>query len=191
MDIVDNVLKRIGFEFDQEVGTYVHKKTNIPVTVYYDDSSGEIVLLDQVKIPYEVTSWRSTDWRKAAWDGIKGMIVRGSQAIGCAAGYVMLLASNSVNSIEELENAAGEIKRTRPTASPLFWAVDITMDAAKRAYKLDRNMDSVRNAVKEAADYILASDLILCQYLVQEGLKFIEDGDVVMTHCNGGSLSSS
>jgi len=191
-----NIFDKIGLAFDSEIGIHVHKKMKIPLTVWYDDYAEELVLLDQIKLPYEVTVWRTKDWKKAGDLGIKRMIVRGSQAIGCAAGYALLLAANSLrqtgkNFMKNLNEAASFIKNTRPTAYPLMWAIDLAMNAAKRTVEEGGKIDMVVDAVREAADYVLASDLILNWFLRQEGMKHLEDGDVIMTHCNGGSLSSS
>ncbi|MBS7287414.1 MAG: s-methyl-5-thioribose-1-phosphate isomerase [Candidatus Freyarchaeota archaeon] len=196
MDVLEKVFSKIGLEFDAEIEAYVHVKTNIPLTVHYDRESEELVLLDQTKLPFEVTVWKTKDWRKAGDPGIKGMIVRGSQAIGCAAGYAMLLAANSFKNlkeekfVEKLGEAASFLSATRPTASPLKWAVELCMKAAQNAIQ-SGGVEEAVEAVRETADYILASDLIMNWYLRQEGKPLIEDGDVIMTHCNGGSLSSS
>lgn len=191
-----NIFDKIGLAFDSEIGIHVHKKMKIPLTVCYDDKAEELVLLDQTKLPYEVTVWRTKDWKKAGDIGIKGMIVRGSQAIGCAAGYAILLAANSFRHtgkdfMKSLNEAATFIKNTRPTAYPLIWAVDLVMRVAQTTMEEEGKIDLVVDAIKAAADYVLASDLILNWFLRQEGMKHLEDGDVIMTHCNGGSLSSS
>ena len=196
---VETVLKKLGFFFDSEVGIYVHEKTNIPITVFFDEEREELVYLDQVKLPYEATTWRTKDWRAAADPGIKGMIVRGSQAIGCAAGYAFLLAAmearqkakNAEEFMKAFKDAVSFIKSARPTAYPLIWASDLALNAAEEAVKQGKSLDDVVASVKEAADFFLAADLALCWFLRQEGKKVIEDGDVIMTHCNGGSLSSS
>lgn len=183
-------------DFDFVDNLYVHKKTNIPLTVYWSEEKDEMVLLDQLKLPYEMTHWSTTDYKEGAMQGIKEMRIRGSQALGVCAGYCMLLAAKQLKStgrdiIKNMETAAEFIKSSRPTAAPLFWAVDLTMHAAIKAFDTTVDADSVVEAVKETADYILASDLILGKYLREEGMKYLEDGDVIMTHCNGGSLSST
>jgi len=194
---VEHVLKKIGMEFDESLGIWSHNKTHIPLTVWWDHGQEQLVLLDQTKLPYETTIWTTTDWRKAAWEGIKGMVTRGSQAIGAAAGYAVLLAGKAIlrsNNPEEFDDflkACAEIRSTRPTASPLMWAVDKAIEAATNAKLEGNTVEDIIWTIKKAADYFLAADLVLCQYLIKEGLQYIENGDVIMTHCNGGSLSSS
>lgn len=194
---IQNVFKKIGLELDPESGAYVHNKTNIPLTVHYEHDTETMVLLDQTKLPYEFTVWKTKDYRKAGIPGIKGMIVRGSQAIGCAAGYGMLLAANEFknekkeNFLKKLREAADFLNETRPTASPLKWATDLCLNVAEKSVSKNGNVGDAVEAVREAADYFLAADLILSWYLRQDGKQHLEDGDVVMTHCNGGSMSSS
>ena len=191
---IQQLLRKMDFEFVDEL--YVHKNTKIPLTVYWNEDKDEMVLLDQLKLPYEMTHWPTTDYKKGAIQGIKEMRIRGSQAIGVCAGYCMLLAARQLQStgrdiIKNMEEAAKFVKSSRPTAAPLFWAVDLTMHAAIKAFDTTADANSVVSAVKETADYILASDLILGKYLREVGMKYLENGDVVMTHCNGGSLSST
>ncbi|MEM3088029.1 MAG: s-methyl-5-thioribose-1-phosphate isomerase [Candidatus Bathyarchaeia archaeon] len=193
---VENVLRKIGLEFDSEIGIYVHKKTMIPITIFYDENKNELIYLDQTKLPYEITTWKTNNWRVAANFGIKGMIIRGSQAIGAAGAYCMVLAAKEcaakkANFISKLENCAKIIRSTRPTAAPLPWAVGIALDAAKKAYDDTKDVDAAVLAAKNVADHVLVSDLILNWFLRQEGKKYLQTGDRIITHCNGGSLSST
>ena len=193
---IEKTFFNIGLHFNSDLGTFVHKKTGLPLTVRYDNDKQKIVLLDQTKIPFEVAVWTTSDWREAAFSGIKNMIVRGSQAIGCAAAYCMVLAANACvpfgkNFLSELKKAAKTIETARPTASPLRWAVSATLQAAEKQFQISGKVNDAVQAVKDAADHILTTDLIMCSYLRQEGQKYINDGDVILTHCNAGSLSSS
>ncbi len=193
---IETVFSNIGLVFDNELGTYVHQKTRIPITVRFDNDKQKLTLLDQTKLPFDTLTWMTADWKEAAFSGIRNMIVRGSQAIGIAAAYSMLLAAKSLASnskmfLSELKKAGEIIKSVRQTASPLMWAVDKTFKAAEHKFKYTNNVDDAVQAVKDKADFILASDLILCSFLRKEGRKYLEDGDVILTHCNAGSLSSS
>lgn len=192
---ISSVLKKLGLSFDNDIGIYSHEKTGIPLTLFFDDEKEQLILLDQTKLPYETTIWSTSDWKEAALVGIKEMVTRGSQAIGVAGGYSMLLAaiscSKKTDFLYALESCAAIIRNARPTAAPLPWAVDMTLNYARRLAKEGEPIDQIIQGVKEVADYILSSDLVLNCYLREEGKKFLVDGDVVMTHCNGGSLSST
>jgi len=193
---ISSILKKLGLRFDGDTGTYSHEKTGIPLTVFFDDEEEQLILLDQTKLPYEVAIWSTSDWKKAALVGIKEMVTRGSQAIGVAGGYSVFLAAISCSKesndfLHALESCAGIIRNARPTAAPLPWAVDMTLNYARRLEREGKSIDQIIQGVKEVADYIFSSDLVLNCYLRQEGKKFLVDGDVIMTHCNGGSLSST
>ena len=51
-----------------------------------------LVLLDQTKLPTEITYVHCTDWRQVA-EAIKMLRVRGAPAIGVAASYGLILAA--------------------------------------------------------------------------------------------------
>jgi methylthioribose-1-phosphate isomerase len=196
--IVDNVLERIGLEYDEGVGIHVHKKTHVPLTIYYEHEDEQLVYLDQTKLPFELTTWRTKDWKQAADPGIKHMIIRGSQAIGVAGGYCMLLAAvntaqsstDPVEFMKELKSKAEFIANARPTAQPLPWAVNLVMAAAQKAADKGMTSDSVVQVVRETADYILASDLALNACTRKEIRKHLKNGDVVLHHCNAGLAGS-
>jgi methylthioribose-1-phosphate isomerase len=196
--IADNVIEKIGLEYDAGVGIHVHKKTHIPLTIYYKHEEEELVYLDQNKLPFEVTTWRTKDWKQAADPGIKELIIRGSQAIGVAGGYCMLLAAvNTAKSnsdpqtfMKELKPKAEFIANARPTAQPLPWAVNLTMAAAKKALDKSLKSDDIVQAIRDTADYILASDLALNACVRREIRKHLKNGDVILHHCNAGLAGS-
>ncbi|MHA1289691.1 MAG: s-methyl-5-thioribose-1-phosphate isomerase [Candidatus Thorarchaeota archaeon] len=192
---IKSIIKKIGLTYDSDIGIYVHEKTGIPLTVSFDYEDQRLILLDQTKLPYETTIWSTSDWREAALVGIRGMVTRGSQAIGVTAGYAMLLAaiecSKKTDFLSSLEKYATTIRGARPTAAPLSWAVDLTLKYAHKLGEEGEPVDNILGGIREIADYIMSSDLALNCHLREEGKKFLVDGDIIMTHCNGGSLSST
>ncbi|MBO3803406.1 MAG: S-methyl-5-thioribose-1-phosphate isomerase [Candidatus Brockarchaeota archaeon] len=189
------VAKKLDIEADSELGLPVHRKTTLPVTLWYDHGKETLVLLDQNKLPFELTTWKTRDWKEGALKGIKEMTVRGSQAIGVAGAYCVLLAacrlSKESDFMSKLLEAADFIGNARPTAAPLSWAAGECAAAAKKAFEGGAGPSDVVESVRARADQIMAEDLVLNHYLRKEGLKLLKGGDVVMTHCNGGSLSST
>jgi len=192
---LERVVKKMGLSEDSELGLPIHAKTTLPVTLWYDHSKELLILLDQNKLPYEVTTWKTLDWKEGAIKGIKEMIVRGSQAIGVAGAYCVLLAachfSRESDFLEKLIEAANFIGNVRPTAAPLSWATGECILAAKKAFEEGFGPSEIVESVRNRADQIMAYDLILNYYLRKEGMKLLKGGDVIMTHCNGGSLSST
>ncbi|MGQ9514690.1 MAG: s-methyl-5-thioribose-1-phosphate isomerase [Thermoproteota archaeon] len=192
---LERVVKKMRLKEDSELGLPIHTKTTLPVTLWYDHSKEMLILLDQNKLPYELTTWKTLDWKEGALKGIKEMTVRGSQAIGVAGAYCVLLAacrlSMEMDFLEKLIEAAKFIGNVRPTAAPLSWATGECIAAAKKAYEDGFGPSEIVESVRKRADQIMAYDLILNFYLRKEGMKLLRGGDVIMTHCNGGSLSST
>jgi len=189
------VAKRLGLQEDNDLGLPVHAKTTLPLTLWYDHAKEQLILLDQNKLPYEVATWRTGDWKDGALKGIREMTVRGSQAIGIAGGYCVLLAASQLSGESDfpgkLQRAADFIGNVRPTAAPLSWATGECALAGRKAYEDAGDPSVALEAIRRRADELMAEDLVLNHYLRQEGMKLLKDGDVVMTHCNGGSLSST
>lgn len=192
---LERVTKKLGIKEDSELGLPVHERTTLPLTLWYDHEKEKLILLDQNKLPFEVTTWETQDWKEGAIKGIKEMTVRGSQAIGIAGAYCVLLAacrfSKENDFLKKLFEAANFIGNVRPTAAPLSWAAGECAMAAKKAFEDGAEPSDIVEAVRDRADQIMADDLVLNYFLRKEGIKLLNGGDVVMTHCNGGSLSST
>lgn len=195
---IEGVIKKIGLEFSGEVGIHVHKKTHIPLTIYYDHEKEQLIYLDQTKLPFEVTTWSTKDWRLGADPGIKDLIIRGSQAIGVAGAYCMLLAAvdtakatdHPQSFVAELKPKAEFIANARPTAQPLPWAVNLAMEAARKALERGMNVNGIVQVLRDTADYVLASDLALNAFTRKEIRKHLKDGDIILHHCNAGLAGS-
>ncbi len=107
---------------------------------------------------------------------IEDMTVRGAPSIGAAGAYGMALAQ--VTGIN-LEEAAARLKRTRPTAFDLFYAVDRMLEASSEG------RDVVR-ASEEYADSIVEK----CRMIGEHGNGLIDRGHRILTHCNAGALAT-
>jgi len=83
--------------------------------------------------------------------------------------------------------AAAGLRATRPTAVNLFWAIDKAVEAARKA---PGGVDGVAKAVVRLAIEMAEDDVQANKRLGQYGENLLEDGDVVMTHCNAGALAT-
>jgi methylthioribose-1-phosphate isomerase len=131
---------------------------------------GALLVLDQRALPGE-ERWVRCDSPAQVADCIGTLAVRGAPAIGIAAAYGLVLASE-----EERPAAAELLRSTRPTAVNLAWAIEQTLaapDPLARAREL--------HAEQEAADRRLA----------ELGAKRFEPGDRALTHCNAGALATA
>jgi methylthioribose-1-phosphate isomerase len=161
-------------------------------------NKSQIQIIDQRKLPFqfEIENIQHVEQMCTA---IRDMHLRGAGLIGAAAAYGMYLATleneknnNFENAIQE---AAEEIKSTRPTAVNLVWAVDLMLAKLNQIPK-----DSAQNKIeiaKELAEEIADSDADACRKIGEHGLALIQEisrrkkGETVniLTHCNAGWLA--
>ena len=157
-----------------------------------DARSGCLRLLDQTRLPAETVFVECRD-TLALRDAIRRLVVRGAPAIGVAAGYGMVIAARSLPGGEGfvggLEDAAGCLEGSRPTAVNLSWAVRRVVRRARRA--LGGSGDDVRAAMLEEARAIQAEDEALCASIGRHAAPFIRRCAGVLTHCNAGALATA
>lgn len=151
-----------------------------------------MVLIDQTKLPNETVWVKITDYKTMA-SAIKEMKLRGAPLIGVAAAYGLALtavrskAETREQLLNELEESAAVLRKTRPTAVNLFWAIDRVM---KKAQETAGSKDALAEAVVAVAQTMADEDVETNRRLGKHGAELIEDGDVVLTHCNAGSLAT-
>jgi len=149
----------------------------------------KVVILDQTLLPNEVR-YIECETVECIAHAIKRLSIRGAPAIGVAAAFALALtALKNVDKsreaiIKELEKAYDIIHSTRPTAVNLFWALDRVMKVARSSEK------PCEAAVKEALR-IYHEDIAMNKKLGYYGAELIEDGDVILTHCNAGALATA
>ena len=155
-------------------------------------SDNKVKMIDQTLLPHKLEFLEFDDYRDVA-TSIKVMNIRGAPAIGVAAAMGMALATIEYRQLpkekflEAMEEAAEVIRSTRPTASNLFWAVD-------RIWKIVNtypdNPESLSELVIEEAKLMAQEDIMVNKNIGKNGAELLEDGDVVLTHCNAGSLAT-
>lgn len=152
----------------------------------------KVKMVDQTILPHELKFLEFTDFREVA-TSIKVMNIRGAPAIGVAAAMGMALATIEYKNLpkeeflKKMEEAANIIRGTRPTASNLFWAVN-------RIWKIVSTYPddpaSISDLVIEEAKLMAQEDINVNKSIGKNGAELLEDGDVVLTHCNAGSLAT-
>lgn len=129
-------------------------------------------LLDQRRLPGEEV-WVPCNTAAEVADAIRTMIVRGAPAIGVSAAFGMALAAWNG---DDLATAAAELKRSRPTAINLAWAVD-------------RMLAHEGNPIAEA-ERILFEDVEANKAIGRHGAELLGITTTVLTHCNAGALAT-
>lgn len=143
---------------------------NVPPSIRWQE--GRLWLLDQRRLPAEVVYVERKTAAEVA-EAISCMQVRGAPAIGVAAAYGLALAARAGDG---LDAAAATLVAARPTASNLAWAVSRVLAAA--------------DPVAEA-EAIHREDVEMCRAIGTHGVRLLEEGMAVLTHCNAGALAVS
>jgi len=165
------------------------KRVDPLVTVFWKDDY--VMMIDQTKLPNRLSYIRCLDHNEVA-NAIKKMVIRGAPAIGVAAGFGLALTAvhSSAKSVNELRNeldiAFKVLQSSRPTAINLVWALQRIMKTAKESKSIDEVKKAVLNEALKMAD----EDIQTNRRLGATGAKILKDGDVIMTHCNAGSLAT-
>ena len=159
-------------------------------TITWDN--GVVVTIDQTVLPNKEI-WLELKTCREVAEALKEMKMRGAPLIGVAAAYGMALtayhsrAKERKDLFRELEQSAEVLRNTRPTAVNLFWAVERVLNKAK---KTEGDVETLKKAVVEEAQRMADEDVEINRMIGKNGAKLIEDGDVVLTHCNAGSLAT-
>jgi len=133
---------------------------------------GKIIFIDQRKLPYKLEYYTAENVDDCCF-AIKEMVVRGAPSIGAAAVYGMVLGFN------DLEKTAEKLKKTRPTAYDLFYAVDYMLDKIKNC---ENPLDAANAYVEDIVDK--------CHKIGLNGEKLIKNNMKILTHCNAGALAT-
>ncbi len=166
-------------------------------TIWVHPSDPAIVqIIDQRTLPhmFTVEDIRTAEEMAAA---IKEMHVRGAPLIGVAAAFGLYLAALKVADGSKPDSyipaAAETLKKTRPTAVNLAWAVDHMMAALKEFPSPPERADRARTIANKLAD----DETERCRLIGEFGLPVIHEisrkkaGETVniLTHCNAGWLA--
>jgi methylthioribose-1-phosphate isomerase len=149
------------------------------------------VTIDQTKLPSEEVFITIKSPEEMA-EAIKTMKIRGAPLLGVAAAYALALAAcnskaaNKVELLRDLESSGEIIRRTRPTAVNLFWALDRIL---KKAQTLKTDRKGLATFVIDEANRIADEDATANKAMGKYGSELIKDGDVILTHCNAGALA--
>ena len=154
---------------------------------------GKVIMLDQSRLPFEITFIECTDYKQVA-EGIKKLWIRGAPAIGIAAAMGIALGAQDIEAenferfVEGIQVILKEMLSTRPTAVNIRWAVErIKSLLMKRRYE---SVDTLKGLLIEEAKEILKEDIEVNKSIGRWGTEFIKDGDTILTHCNAGALAT-
>jgi methylthioribose-1-phosphate isomerase len=176
--------------------------SNTPSVQWIGGTDGCLRLLDQTRLPGEIAFIDCRD-AETVFEAIRSLRVRGAPAIGIAAAYGVVLGAMAKSRSDlsparpatgddlrrRVEEVAGYLAESRPTAVNLFWALD----------RMKRAAGDVRVATAgELAEVLLREakaiheeDRAMCHAIGRFGAQLLSDGQGVLTHCNAGGLATA
>ncbi len=155
--------------------------------------TGAVSMIDQRKLPRQVI-YNQYQTAEAVAGAIQDMVIRGAPAIGAAAAFGLALVpwySKNENPdlvLGEMEEAARILRKARPTAVNLSWAVERILQLARSARAPSRA--ALQGLVLEEAQRIAEEDVRVNLSLGKHAQQLIPDGAVIFHHCNTGSLAT-
>ena len=150
--------------------------------------NGKIIIIDQTKLPISL-EYRVLNSIEDVVEAIVNMRVRGAPLIGITAALGLAQVAYQHKEVGrdqlilKLEKAADKLRKTRPTAVNLFFSINRIMSVAYQS------SEPARNIIREALN-MLKKDIEINQKIAEIGQDIIEDGDIILTHCNTGSLAT-
>ena len=154
---------------------------------------GKVIMLDQSKLPFEITFIECTDYRKVA-EGIKKLWIRGAPAIGIAAAMGIALGAQGIRAeifedfVKNLKPIFHEMLSTRPTAVNIKWAVERIRGVLIK--NREESVSRLKEILVEEARNILKEDILANRQIGRIGADLIKNGDTILTHCNAGALAT-
>lgn len=157
-----------------------------PRSVNWAPAGNALRIIDQRALPARLIE-RDLRTVEEICDAITTLAVRGAPAIGVAAAIGLAVIAKEL-SHEELVRAATAIRRTRPTAVNLGWAVDRML---ARAAATNGSRRDVSEALRREATAILEEDRDMCERIGEHGRALLPVNARVLTHCNAGALATA
>ncbi|HAF49296.1 MAG TPA: S-methyl-5-thioribose-1-phosphate isomerase [Anaerolineaceae bacterium] len=161
-------------------------------TISWNDDTQKVEMIDQRLLPQDFKINSYNRYQDVA-EAIQTMVIRGAPAIGAAAAFGLALAgfqsqaSTKEALLQDLREAGEHLKKARPTAVNLAWAVKRMLRAADGFEgPADKLREHLQNLAKEIAD----EDVEINKRLSEFGAALIEDGDHIVHHCNTGALAT-
>lgn len=151
-----------------------------------------VFMIDQTRLPAEEVYVECRTYEDVA-DAIRRMVIRGAPAIGVAAGMGIALgalksgAADREGFVSEVRRVSDVLLSTRPTAVNLSWAVKRMLGVLEAG---QGGVDELKYRLVEEARNMLDEDIRTCMDIGKWGAGLIEDGSVVLTHCNAGALAT-
>ncbi|MGQ9616897.1 MAG: S-methyl-5-thioribose-1-phosphate isomerase [Spirochaetota bacterium] len=156
--------------------------------------NGTVKIIDQTKLPLEKV-FLTINTKEEMYDAIKRLKIRGAPAIGIAAAFGVYLGVRNYRGDDRgefeklVDSVCNYIGSSRPTAINLFWAIE----RLKRIVKFNNNLnpDKLIGLMLDEAIRMIEEDNMVCRAIGEHGVKLINNGYSILTHCNAGGLATA
>jgi methylthioribose-1-phosphate isomerase len=156
-------------------------------------------LIDQLRLPAEEVYPVCRTYEEVA-EAIRTMVVRGAPAIGVTAamgialGVKKHLTNDRPAFIQLFHHVCDVMRKTRPTAINLFWAIDRMQRVFETSIAdlgKDSNASEIAQALEAEALRIYEEDIACNKAMAENGAQLIPEGASILTHCNAGALATA
>jgi len=148
----------------------------------------KVIFLNQAKLPLEEIYVETDDINRIA-EAIEKLEVRGAPLIGITAAYALALSQKNTDlqcSKVKFDDAYQRIKRTRPTAVNLFFA----LGRMRKIYEENQASKDIYQILLSEAKKIHQEDIDKCRKIGENGLMIFKKKSTILTHCNTGKLAT-
>ncbi len=169
---------------------YLPSNLDIIRPILWDEKG--LLLLDQRLLPWKEKYLRLKTWQQVR-EAIKKMVVRGAPAIGITAAIGMVLGAERIRArsrrdfLAKLGRVAEGLKKARPTAVNLAWAVERML---ARAQKENLSPGELIDLLREEALKIWEEDIAANRKMGKLGASLLPEKGAILTHCNAGALAT-
>ncbi|MCA9732451.1 MAG: S-methyl-5-thioribose-1-phosphate isomerase [Deferribacteres bacterium] len=157
-------------------------------------SDEKIRIIDQTQLPLNLVYFDIADVPTLC-EAIVKLRVRGAPAIGIAAAFGVYLGIKETPEYLEKEKLFTVIntvvltlKKTRPTAVNLAWALDQMLETAQN--NSDKSPLEIKSALLVKALQMYEDDREINRRLAEHGASLIPQNAQIITHCNTGALAT-
>ena len=155
--------------------------------------AGRLFIIDQTKLPFQEKYIECSSLNACYW-AIKRLKVRGAPLLGVFASYALYVSLKDFTGSKKMffkkaDKAISTLKKSRPTAVNLFWALERIEKKIKQ--NSSQPVPVIKKIILSEAKAIHKEDIETCRRIGVNGLKVIRPGDSILTHCNTGFLAAS
>src|SRR5213595_1961674 len=164
----------------------------MPIQAISWSPNGAVRIIDQRALP-EAEIMRDLESAESVADAIRQLQVRGAPLIGITAAMGLVAglreqrAASRGEFLTRLQELAGMLVTTRPTAVNLRWALDRMRRVAEAT---SGDGSDLWERLRVEATTIWEEDRAMCRKIGEHGLTILPDGANVLTHCNTGALAT-